>query len=197
MKPKSLIAALSLLAAAAFAASAYAEAPAGSTGQCKDDTYTTATSKRGACAAHGGIKDWYGTKKSTSSKESSSKKSTSTSDSTSKTSTASADSKSKKSTSSKAAPADSSTAAAASSASTTKSAAAAPATTSKPATKSGDMRTEAAAGGGAGKVWVNTSSKVYHCQGDEWYGKTKQGEYMTEAAAKAAGAHADHGKACG
>jgi Protein of unknown function (DUF3761) len=47
-----------------------------------------------------------------------------------------------------------------------------------------------------GQVWVNLKSKVYHCAGDRYYGKTKKGEFLPESQAIAQGFHADHGKAC-
>jgi len=53
-----------------------------------------------------------------------------------------------------------------------------------------------AAGGGAGKVWVNTTSKTYHCEGTKSYGKTKVGEYMAEADAKTKGYRGAKGMAC-
>jgi len=36
-------------------------------------------------------------------------------------------------------------------------------------------------------VWANTDSKVYHKSGSRWYGKTKQGQWMTEQDAQKAG----------
>ena len=40
---------------------------------------------------------------------------------------------------------------------------------------------------GSGMVWVNLDSKIYHYEGDRWYGKTKHGKYMSEADAQRAG----------
>ncbi|MDE2250143.1 MAG: DUF3761 domain-containing protein [Gammaproteobacteria bacterium] len=130
--------------------------PAGATGLCKDGSYYTGVTKKGACRGHKGVKDWYAA-----------------------------------ATPAAAAPAP---AAAAPAARTPAAPASAP-----PAgtTKAGyGPAAAAAAGGGSGLVWVNKDSKVYHCQGDRWYGTTKQGAYMSEANARVQGYRPDHGKAC-
>jgi len=45
---------------------------------------------------------------------------------------------------------------------------------------------EIAAAKASHKVWVNLDSGVYH-KGSRWYGKTKNGKFMTEDEAKRAG----------
>jgi hypothetical protein len=154
-----------LLAGLMLATTSFADAPAGTpagaTGLCKDGSYWTNATKKGACHGHKGIQTWYG-----------------------------------------AADAGTAPAPAAVAAAPMAAAPAAPAAAPKRAaapTRTGSSYTPpatAAAGGGPGMVWVNSSSKVYHCPADRWYGKTKNGAYMSEADAKAQGNHADHGKAC-
>jgi cytoskeletal protein RodZ len=64
------------------------------------------------------------------------------------------------------------------------------ASTAAPVSKSAPKPTtqpQAAAASVAHTVWVNTDSGIYHKPGTKWYGKTKQGKYMTEADAKKAG----------
>ena len=143
------------LSSATFAQAPVA-APAGSTGLCKDGSYTNNDTKKGSCSGHKGVKDWFGGAATPATVAT--KPATETSAPAAATSKGLPDA-------------------------------------SAPATGKAQSIT-AAAGGGAGKVWVNTGTKVYHCSGTKFYGKTKQGEYMTEATAKTAGAHADHGKAC-
>lgn len=143
---KTIVASLAFAAGLLFSATGFAQtpapagAPAGATGLCKDGSYYTGASKKGACHGHKGVKTWYGA-----------------------------------------------------------ATAAAPAAAAAPA-KGKTMPAPAASaapGGGHGMVWVNASTKVYHCQGDRWYGKTKNGSYMSESDAKAKGFRASAGKACG
>ncbi len=63
---------------------------------------------------------------------------------------------------------------------------------SAPASKTTTSR-QAPPANSAGMVWVNTDSGVYHKPGTHWYGKTKQGKYMTEADAQKAGFRAVSG----
>ena len=147
----------SFLAALAFCAASHAaapaDAPAGSTGLCKDGSYVSSAEKKGACKGHKGVKDWYAA------------------------------------------------AAMPAAAAATVAVPAAKAMPMAPAASTGKRAmpmpaATAAPGGGPGMVWVNDSSKVYHCSDDKWYGKTKAGSYLTEADAKAKGYHGVRGKAC-
>ena len=73
----------------------------------------------------------------------------------------------------------------------------APVRTASPAPAPAATRAAPSALGGAGgQVWVNSASRIYHCRGDQAYGKTKAGLYMTEAAAKAEGDRPSRGKVC-
>lgn len=55
------------------------------------------------------------------------------------------------------------------------------------ASESATGPTEARQAPAKGLVWVNTATKVYHYEGDGWYGKTKEGKFMSEQDAIRAG----------
>ena len=150
-----------------LSAGAWAEAPAGATASCKDGTYYTGTTHKGACRGHKGVKEWL-------------------------------DGAAAAAPAARSAPAAAPAPTAAPAAPATPAVApAAKAATSKRTPPTPASQIAQKPGGGPGLVWVNSGTKVYHCQGDEWYGKTKEGSYMSEAAAKAAGNHGSHGKDCG
>ncbi len=241
--------AATLLASAAVLAQAPAGAPAGATGTCKDGSYATTSTKKGACRGHKGVQDWYvaagataeagpapaatGSKKkhggskgaaAEAAPAAAAKAAPAAGTAMAGAPAAGATGQCKDGTYSTAAskqgacrghkgvkewyaspeaarPAAPAAPAAVTPAAATRAPAAAPpsaATTPvAAATKPSDTPTATAApGGGTGLVWANKDSKVYHCKGDRWYGKTKEGAYMSEADAKAQGYRADHGKAC-
>jgi hypothetical protein len=240
MTARKLLVTLALSLAAFVTTSAFAQAPAGSTGECKDGTYTSAKSKRGACAGHGGVKTWLAEDKPAA-------KSPKASTHTSKPA---AETHAPKAGAEKSAPASSAKAGEAAAGSTgeckdgtytsakskrgacaghggvktwfadaksapssAKPSASAPTVSQAPASKPAPVAKEPAPaartsaksqaapvetkeGAGPGMVWVNTPSGVYHCSGDQWYGKTKKGEYMSEAQAKSKGYRASRNKPC-
>ena len=47
------------------------------------------------------------------------------------------------------------------------------------------------------RVWVNTSTGVYHCPSTRWYGTTRSGTFMTEAEAQQHGYRPAYGNECG
>ena len=62
-----------------------------------------------------------------------------------------------------------------------------PATPARPAPAAASAPVTAQVPPSPGMVWVNLDTKVFHRQGDPWYGKTKKGQFMTEADALKAG----------
>lgn len=229
---------------------AQTQAPAGSTGQCKDGSYTTAASKSGACAGHKGVKEWFAAATAAPAKTAAPAPKAETATPAAKPAAAPAAAPAAK-PAPKAAAASAQAAAmtaackdgttfsgttrrgacsghggvkdwsntpeAASTvtptvtpvpAPTAKAPAApaaappapAPARAKAPTAPKAPAAPAAApaAGGGPGMVWVNTGTKVYHCPSDRWYGKTKEGAYMSEAdaKAKAKGYRGERGKTC-
>ena len=137
-------------------------------GLCNDGSYSSSAEKKGACRGHKGVKEWYGDAAVTEPSKPSNDRA--------------------------------STALPSNMATPTTAKPTAPAAAPPIAGRTADtptMSSTPAPGGGAGKVWANTSTKVYHCSGDKYYGTTKHGDYMSESDAKAKGYLADHGKACG
>ncbi len=171
--------------------------PANATGICKDGTYSTAASKSGACQGHHGVKEWYAATASTIP----AKPATATASTPAFTPTpAAAPSPSTQVRTQSQAAAQSAGQSAVPPATQSIAPPPAPTAPSSATTKKGPKanlaNTPVAPGGGPGLVWVNTSSNVYHCPGTDYYGKTKQGSYMSEADAKAKGAHPNRGQAC-
>lgn len=163
-----------ILAPCFLIAQAPAGAPAGTTGKCKDGTYTSQATKQGACRGHKGVDTWYAAD------------------------TGSAKSSAKSSSKSAAAASAPAATPAAAPAPTPAPAPAASSSSSKASTRSSGSRAAKtpAPGGGPGLVWVNSGTNVYHCYGTEFYGTTKAGKYMSEADAKAAGARPERNKPC-
>lgn len=196
-----------------------AQAPKGATGQCTDSTYTTAKTQARACLKHGGVKTWFGGSASAAATPAP-PAAAGTSASAPVKSTAGRSQP--KDATGECTDGSYTTAktqargclkhggvktwfgAEAPTAAPAAPAAAAPAAPGPTVVKAAAPRAQASAPGttpvqaptNPTDVWVNLSTKAYHCPGTKYYGTTKHGKYMSEADAKAAGFHPSYGKAC-
>ncbi|MEQ1560264.1 MAG: hypothetical protein ABL933_15180, partial [Methyloglobulus sp.] len=200
---------------AAPAVTPTAAAPAATgpaTGMCKDGTETSGASKRGACRGHKGVKEWYADKAAPAVTPTTAAPAAAESAAPAATGPATGMCKDGTETvgaskrgacrghkgvkewyADKVAPAASPAPAAAVPATT-----ATPAPVAKPSPTPVAKTTVPAPAAGSGQVWVNlhSRSKVYHCEGSKFYGKTKEGEYMSESDAQAKGFRASRNKVC-
>jgi len=178
---------LTFAAALLVTAGAHAQTASSVTATCKDSTTFSSDTRKGACRGHGGVQTWGQDAAATT------KIPPSVTSSKAPTATTGA---------APAAPSGAPVGApvgATPSTTATAVPATRPATAvlpAAPAPRSTTVPTTVAAGAGVGQVWANTSSKIYHCPTDKYYGKTKIGAYMSESDAKAKGYRPDGGKVC-
>lgn len=190
-------------AAAPAAATPVPTADGTATGLCKDGTPYTGASKRGACRGHKGIKEWYADKQSPAASEAAPAAATPIVPADGIATGLCKDGTSYTGASKRGACrghkgvkewyADKQFPDAKNVAPVQAVPAATPATTAAPVATTAAVPAPAA---GSGKVWVNTRSKIYHCEGSKFYGNTKEGEYMNEADAQAKGFNANRKKVC-
>lgn len=158
------------------------------TGICKDGTEYTGTSKRGACRGHDGVKEWFADKQQAPAANSAPVQ----------TQPAPVQAQPVPPAAQMPAPAPVQTqpAPAQVAAPIANKVAPAPGQIAAPVTQAVTQPAAPAPVAGSGQVWVNTHSKIYHCEGSKFYGKTKKGEFMSEADAQAKGYVANRKKIC-